>query len=166
AGAVRVVATGLRSNRRAVVMATVRVTAAVVAVSPTAAKPGALITLRGSHFLPYETVTIDLVALSTSSVLATIHATGQGAFAIGRIAVPATAPAGTLTVVATGLASHLSATTLLTVVPVAAVLAVSPATVTAGQSVRLVGSTFFPGETVTVQLCCESHVVPLPLAAV
>jgi hypothetical protein len=67
--------------------------------------------------------------------------------------------------VATGLASHLSATTLLTVVPVAAVLAVSPATVTAGQSVRLVGSNFIPGESVIVQLS-GAHVVPLSLAAV
>ncbi|MDB5077110.1 MAG: hypothetical protein JWO42_3289 [Chloroflexi bacterium] len=151
-GKLQIVVTGLKSNRQAIQAVTVNVTPASVSVSPASAKPAEKVAISGTHFEPGEVVTVDLVALSTSARLAVARAGANGAFTLNSVIIPKNTPEGIVSVVATGLKSHLSATTQIKILAVAATLTVAPNPVTAGNTVHLQGTNFIPGETVTIQL--------------
>ncbi|HXT37801.1 MAG TPA: DUF5719 family protein, partial [Chloroflexota bacterium] len=150
AGKLLLTAIGQTTNRQATVNVTVTAAAATLAISPSSAKPGVRLAISGTHFQPGETVTVDLVALSTSARLGTAHVTANGDFTLSAV-VPANTPQGTVSVVATGTTSHLSVSHPIAVGALPATLRVT-SSVKAGAAVSVAGTGFIPGEAVTFQL--------------
>jgi len=152
AGSLTVVATGQQSGRQASVAVTVNAAAATLAVTPNTAKPGDSIAVSGTHFQPGETVTVDLVALSTSTRLGTAQVKTDGTFSIAALTLPQNTPEGTVSLVATGTTSHLSASAQLKAGALPASVTLTPGTITAGGTLGVHATGFIPGETVTVGL--------------
>ncbi len=151
-GALHIVATGARSNRQAVARVTVNAQAPRLLASSSTVKPNALLTLTGTHFQPGEAVTVDLVALSSSTRLGTAQVGTAGTFTLSNARIPLNTPAGAVSLVATGVTSHLSAIAQVTVQPLPATLTARPNPVSAGSAIGVGGTGFVPGETVVVQL--------------
>ncbi|HWE62203.1 MAG TPA: hypothetical protein VHB98_10880 [Chloroflexota bacterium] len=156
-----IVATGQTSNRQATTAVTVAVQAPTLSVSPTIAKPGEALAVQGAHFQPGEAITIDLVTLSGNVRLGTATANASGAFAASGLVVPANTPEGTVTIVATGSASHLSATYQIKVTTLATNLSLSRTTAVAGETITVAGHGFIPGETISLQIASATVRVPL-----
>ena len=152
AGAVQVVASGQRSNRQAIVAVRVQATAPTLASSATSVKPADNVTLTGSHFQPGETVTVDLVAVSFSTRLGTAPVTSAGTFTLANATIPANTPEGIVSLVATGVSSHLSGALQITVGARPTTLTLTAGSVTAGATLGLAANGFIPGEAVIVQL--------------
>ena len=150
AGKLLLTAIGQTTNRQATVNVTVTAAAVTLAIAPSSAKPGMRIAISGTHFQPGETVTVDLVALSTSARLGTAHVTANGAFTLSAV-VPTNTPQGTVSVVATGTTSHLSVSHPIAIGALPATLRIT-GTVKAGATVSVAGTGFIPGEAVTFQL--------------
>ncbi|HVA88867.1 MAG TPA: hypothetical protein VNL71_03405 [Chloroflexota bacterium] len=163
AGSLQLVATGQTSKRQATVAVTANVSAATLTVAPTSTKPGQIVVATGTHFQPGEAVTLDLVSLSSSVRVGNATASSAGDFTSGNLTIPANTPEGTVTLVATGSTSHLSATAQLSVGVLAATLTPSTGTVTAGAALNLTGTGFVSGESVTVVIS-GSHLPALTLA--
>jgi len=152
AGSLTIVATGQQSGRQASVAVTVNAAAATLAVTPNTARPGESIAVSGTHFQPGETVTVDLVALSTSTRLGTAQVKTDGTFSISALTLPQNTPEGTVSLVATGTTSHLSASAQLKAGALPASVTLTPGTITAGGTLGVHATGFIPGETVTVGL--------------
>ena len=162
-GTLQLVATGQTSTRQATVAVTAQVHAATLTVAPTSTKPGQAVVATGSHFQPGEPVTLDLISLSSSVRVGNAVANSSGGFTSGNLTIPANTPEGTVTLVATGSTSHLSATAQLSVGRLAATLVPSTGTVTAGATLSLNGTGFISGESVTVVIS-GTHLPAVTLA--
>ncbi|HEY8282848.1 MAG TPA: DUF5719 family protein [Chloroflexota bacterium] len=150
AGKLLLTAVGQTTNRQATVNVSVTAAAATLVTSASSVKPGEHLAVSGTHFQPGETVTVDLVALSTSARLGTAHVHANGDFSLS-VVVPANTPQGTVSVVATGTTSHLSVSHPISVGALPATLKTS-GTVKAGGTVAVAGTGFIPGEAVNFQL--------------
>ncbi|HVA88866.1 MAG TPA: DUF5719 family protein [Chloroflexota bacterium] len=151
AGKLLLVASGQTTNRTATVSVSVSAAAATLAVTPTSVKPGERVAISGTHLQPGETVVVDLVALSTSAQLGTARVNAAGNFALSAV-IPANTPQGTVSVVATGMTSHLSATKPIAVGALPATLQITGSPIKAGATVSVAGTGFIPGEGVTFLL--------------
>ena len=151
AGQIVVVAFGQQSGRRATIQVTVHAPVATLLIAPTSAKPDTAIAVSGTHFQPGEYVVVDLVALASSAKLGTTRANSAGVFTM-HATVPANTPEGTLSVVATGLTSHLSSTAQIAVGALPAILTIGSGSVKAGDTLSVSGKGFIPGETISVRL--------------
>jgi hypothetical protein len=151
AGTLLLIASGTTSNLQA--LRPVRVNSAMptITLSSGAALPGASITVTGARFQPGETVTVDLVTLSTSTMLGTARANQAGRFTHATT-IPANTPEGTVSIVASGDTSRLSATAPLKMGARPARLVLSTNTLKAGDTVRISATGFIPGETVSIVL--------------
>jgi hypothetical protein len=152
AGNSQVAATGRSSNRQAVVNVFVNAQSPTLSVTPNTVAPGERVSLAGTNFQPGETVSVSLVGLNGTVVLASAQAAPSGSFGISGVAIPANAPQGVATLIATGNSSRLSANAQLTIRATAVHLTLSSSTVVAGNTVGATGSGFIPGETVTLIL--------------
>jgi len=150
-GTLQLTAGGQSSNRQAVVDITVKAPTPALTVTPGSVKPGDKVTITGSHLQPGEKVVVDLVALSTSAKLGETQVRSSGTFSL-TATIPATTPQGTVSIVATGSTSRLSATHQITVGALAAALKLGDQSVKAGGTVSVSGNGFIPGETITLQL--------------
>jgi len=150
-GNLRLTASGQTSHLQASVAVTVTAPTPTLTVSPASAKPGELVTISGTHLEPGEIVVVDLVALSTSARLGATHVRSNGTFSLSA-KIPAATPQGTVSVVATGSTSRLSATRQISIGALAALLHLGDHTVKAGAAVSASGSGFIPGETITLLL--------------
>lgn len=163
-GKLDLVATGNTSNLVASTPVVVNAPTAKITLSTGSVLPGDKITITGTHFQPGETVTVDLVTLSSSSKLGTATANQAGQFTLSGVTIPSATPEGTVSVVATGDASKLSATSQIKIGAHAATLTLSAGTVKAGSTLNVKGTGFVPGETISVVVGGGS-VKPLTLAA-
>ncbi|MGH2345877.1 MAG: hypothetical protein ACRDG4_11665, partial [Chloroflexota bacterium] len=120
-GTLHLTAGGQSSNRQAVVDITVTAPTPALTVTPASVKPGEQVTISGTHLQPGELVVVDLVALATSAKLGETHVRSTGTFSL-RATIPAATPQGTVSVVATGSTSRLSATRQITIGALAAAL--------------------------------------------
>ena len=166
AGSLTIVATGQQSGRQASVVVTVHAAAGTLVVTPATARPGDNIAVSGTHFQPGETVTVDLVALSTSTRLGTAQVKTDGTFSIAALTLPQNTPEGTVSLVATGTTSHLSASAQLKAGALLAGVTLTPGAVTAGGTLGVQATGFIPGETVTIQLVGSNLAAVTLLSAV
>ena len=152
AGKLLLVATGQATSRQVSVQVQVNAPVATLAVSPATALPGDRVDVVGTHFQPGEAVTIDLVALSTSTRIGGGRANQAGSISLKGLLIPANTPESTVSLVATGASSRLSASAGLKIGSRPANLTLSPDSLKAGDALALRGHGFIPGETVTVVL--------------
>jgi len=152
AGMLLLVATGQSTSRQVTVRVQVNASSATLVVAPTNALPGERVDVSGTHFQPGETVHIDLVALSTSTRIGTTQVNQAGSFSLKGVAIPANTPESTVSLVATGANSRLSASAQLKIGSRPANLTLTPDSIKAGGTLALRGHGFIPGETVTVVL--------------
>ena len=152
AGMLLLVATGQSTSRQVAAHVQVNAPSATLVVAPTSALPGERVDVSGTHFQPGETVHIDLVALSTSARIGTTQANQAGGFSLKGVVIPANTPESTVSLVATGANSRLSASAQLKIGSRPANLTLTPDSLKAGDALALRGHGFIPGETVTVVL--------------
>jgi hypothetical protein len=150
-GSLRLTASGQTSHLQASVAVTVTAPTPTLTVSPSDAKPGDRVTISGTHLQPGEVVVVDLVALSTSARLGETHVRSSGTFSLSA-KIPSATPQGTVSVVATGSTSRLSVTRQISIGALAALLHLGDHSIKAGAAVRVSGSGFIPGETITLLL--------------
>src|SRR5262249_23623357 len=143
---------GQMSSHQVSIPVTVNGRAPAISLSSGSLKPGDTVTITGSHFQPGETVNVDLVTLSTSTRLGTAQVNQSGGFTLSNVKIPSNTPQGTVSVVATGASSRLSAAGQIQIGSLPAKLSLDIGTVKAGESVKLSGDGFIPGETVTILL--------------
>jgi hypothetical protein len=121
------------------------------------AQAGATISVQGGSFAPNETVAISLGGqpIMQNSAPLTVLSDASGHVA-ASFAIPQSQPAGptsvTFTGSITGAGQHDQASAILTVLPQAANLTVTPSPAAIGTSVRLQASGFQPNEPVTFSL--------------
>lgn len=151
-GKLVVVAIGQSSNRQATLAVTVNAAAATLKLSAASTLPGEALDVSGTHFQPGETVNVDIVALSSSARLGTAQVDQSGNFSLTKVAVPANTPEGSVSVVATGASSKLSATAALKIGSRPVTLTLAQTSAKAGESLNVGGKGFIPGETVTLIL--------------
>lgn len=135
-----------------------------ITVSPTSAKPGDTVTVKGTGFAPSENVTLTGLASCTPS---SFKASGTGTFTV-TCKVPANAAApGTIQVKARGDVSKKDATASLSVTKPPVVynpkITVSPTSAEPGDRATVKGTGFAPGE--TVKITGLASCTPSPLKA-
>ena len=161
-GNLLLVAVGATSNLQVSVPVTVGGAVAAITLSGSSALPGDKLSVTGTHFQPGESVSVDLVTLSSSIHLGSAVANSAGRFVLTDVLIPANTPQGTVSVVATGSTSKLSATAQIKIGAKAANLTPTTTTLTAGDTLGLKGDGFIPGETVSIVLS-GTKISPLTL---
>jgi hypothetical protein len=150
-----------------VTRAAVAAAGATVIVRPLSAEPGTNVTVSVSGVTPGEQVQIALSATNSAGAatgfrpLVTIAASGAS-FHV-QVAIPVNTPGGTYYIRAFGLTSHAVGYARLIVAHAKAHLTVSPASFSAGDTVRVAGTGFYPNEAVTITINSPSNTGAFPL---
>jgi hypothetical protein len=146
-GLLHLLATGRQSHRTATITVGVLPYVPVIYLAPYAARPGQAVAVAGQGFAPQETVRLRV----GSTLLATVRAGADGALQLGAVfTVPFTAPAGRLTITATGETSRHPAGQSLDVLPLHPWVTAATYVVHSGDHVTFDAHEFAAGEVVAV----------------